>query len=245
MKQHEAVIVAMREEGGYATLGRLYQTVPRVLDCRWGTKTPFASIRRIVQDHPDIFFRIRPGLWALVERRKQLPETVLASPSTPAPVKAEQTHAYFQGLLLELGAMKHLETCVPSQDRNKPFMNATLAQAASLSEIYHFTYDETMRKAQTVDVVWFNARRMPHTFFEVENSTDMLNSLSKFVELQDFRAEFVIVADQLREREYQGRVALSAFRDLTETVKFRSYEYVADWHSKMSALRAIEGARTP
>ena len=27
--------------------------------------------------------------------------------------------------------------------------------------MYKFTYDETLRKAQTVDVVWFNERKMP------------------------------------------------------------------------------------
>ena len=64
MKQHEAVIQVMQKNGGYATLGYLYQHVRDVPGVEWKTQTPFASIRRIVQD-PRYFFKIRPGLWAL------------------------------------------------------------------------------------------------------------------------------------------------------------------------------------
>ena len=32
MKQHEAVILAMKQNGGYATLGQLYQTAPKIPD---------------------------------------------------------------------------------------------------------------------------------------------------------------------------------------------------------------------
>ncbi len=56
MKQYEQVIQVMRENGGFATLGFLNPT----LDVsKWKTKTPFASIRRIVQDER-FFFKIKP-----------------------------------------------------------------------------------------------------------------------------------------------------------------------------------------
>lgn len=51
MKQYEQVIDVMRKRGGYATLGYLNQNVDV---SKWGTRTPYASIRRIVQD--DRFF---------------------------------------------------------------------------------------------------------------------------------------------------------------------------------------------
>ena len=37
-----------------------------------------------------------------------------------------------------------------------------------------------------MDVIWFNRRDMPAEMFEIELSTDMLNSLTKFNELRDF-----------------------------------------------------------
>ena len=55
MKQHEAVIEVMRANGGYATLGLLYKEALRIPGVEWKTKTPFASMRRIVQKS-DLFF---------------------------------------------------------------------------------------------------------------------------------------------------------------------------------------------
>ncbi|HHJ07570.1 MAG TPA: hypothetical protein ENK24_08725, partial [Anaerolineae bacterium] len=63
MKQYEAVIKVMEENGGFATLGYLNQHTFEIPDVIWRTKTPYASIRRIVQDKR-FFFKIRPGLWA-------------------------------------------------------------------------------------------------------------------------------------------------------------------------------------
>ena len=71
MKQYEAVIQVMEENGGFATLGYLYQTVLDVPGVVWKTKTPFASIRRIVQDDR-FFFKIKPGLWALKKYKSEV-----------------------------------------------------------------------------------------------------------------------------------------------------------------------------
>jgi hypothetical protein len=41
MNQREAVIEAMRDNGGYATLGELYKMALKVPGVIWETKTPF------------------------------------------------------------------------------------------------------------------------------------------------------------------------------------------------------------
>src|ERR1039458_10733491 len=71
MKQNEALIVTLEKLGGIATLGQLNQEVMKIEDCKWKTKTPFASIRRIVQLDKNIF-KIKPGLYGLVKNRKEL-----------------------------------------------------------------------------------------------------------------------------------------------------------------------------
>lgn len=43
MKQYEAVIKVMEDNGGYATLGFLNQEVLKIRDCVWNTKTPLLS----------------------------------------------------------------------------------------------------------------------------------------------------------------------------------------------------------
>lgn len=47
MRQYEAVIEAMEQLGGFATLGQLYPVALKIPGAVWGTKTPCASIRRI------------------------------------------------------------------------------------------------------------------------------------------------------------------------------------------------------
>ena len=61
ISQEQQVINVLRKTGGYATLRRLNELVDF---STWATKTPEASVRRIVQDSHEIF-KIQPGLWAL------------------------------------------------------------------------------------------------------------------------------------------------------------------------------------
>jgi hypothetical protein len=239
MKQHEAVIQAMKENGGYATLGQLYQSVPKIPDCKWKTKTPFASIRRIVQTHDD-FFKVRPGLWALTSERAKI--LVLFSDDISSPKKREYTHYFFQGLVVEIGNLKGYQTFVPFQDKNKPIAQRRLGEIATLSGFYNFTYDEILRRAQTIDVTWFNSRKYPDAFFEIEHSTDIYNSLLKFVEFQDFRIDFYVVADNLRRAEFENKITFNAFTPIKPFVKFLDYDEVSELHTKISASVLAEQA---
>lgn len=71
MKQYEAVIETLDKLGGVATLGELNREVFKISVCEWKTKTPFASIRRIVQQTKGIY-KIKPGLYGLEKYRKQI-----------------------------------------------------------------------------------------------------------------------------------------------------------------------------
>ncbi|MBE7556617.1 MAG: hypothetical protein HS126_36675 [Anaerolineales bacterium] len=239
MKQHEAVIEVMKANGGFATFSHLYAEVLKVPGVKWGTKTPFASIRRIVQDER-FFFKIRPGLWALNEFKDKLPFSESISPKAPEQKQAEFNHTYYQGLLVEIGNLKKLATFVPNQDKNKQFLNKPLAQVATVQEFYRFTYEDIVKQARTVDVTWFNERKLPNAFIEVEHSTDIHRSLLKFVELQDFYTDFVIVASEARKVEFTSKLALSAFQPIQKRVKFWDYENVSKLHANLSELLLIE-----
>lgn len=243
MKQHEAVIKVMEENGGYATLGFLNQNVLKVKDCEWKTKTPFASVRRIVQNER-LFFKIKPGLWALRSYKNKLPPEISPTDTIPKSEQEIFNHSYYQGLLVEIGNLKKYETFVPSQDRNKQFLGKTLGEISSQSGYYQFGYDHIIRRAKTVDVSWFNARKMPSVFFEVEHSTDIQNSLLKFVELQDYNASFFIVADEVRRREYIGKLSLSAFVPITTRIQFMDYNKLSEWHTKTFEIVSVENNLT-
>ena len=110
MKQYEAVIKVMEDNGGFATLGHLYQNVLKVPGCDWKTKTPFASMRRIVQDER-FFFKIKPGLWALKSHRNSIPNEMLVTKDR-TPKQFDFTHSYYQGLIVQLGNLQEYETFI-------------------------------------------------------------------------------------------------------------------------------------
>lgn len=239
MKQHEAVIQAMRESGGYATLGHLYRTATRVPGSQWGTKTPFASIRRIVQEHGE-FFKIRPGLWALTSERDAVLAKLALDAKADARAPEEFNHSYYQGLLVEIGNLKDYETFIPPQDKNRPFLGRRLSDVATLKEFYGFTYDSLLRRAKTVDVSWFNDRKFPEAFFEVEHTTDMRNSLLKFMDFEDFRINYCVVADEKRKQEFQDKISSQTFSPIRAAVRFLSYEKLSEWHTHVFKTAPIE-----
>lgn len=239
MKQYEAVIKVMEQNGGFATLGYLNQEVLKVPGVEWRTKTPFASIRRIVQDKR-YFFKIKPGLWALLAHKSKLPHHLQPTESVSKQEEQVFTHSYYQGLLVEIGNLRKFETFVPNQDRNKQFLGKKLGELCSQNNFYSFGYDHMVRKAKTIDVCWFNSRKMPNRFFEVEHSTDIQNSLLKFMELQDYYANFFIVASIARKEEYKSKLAYTAFSPIEKRVQFLDYEKLSVWHSKEYEFSTLE-----
>jgi hypothetical protein len=230
--QHQQVIEVMNANGGFATLGFLYHNVD-VSD--WGTKTPFRTINRIVQDDR-FFFKIRPGLWALKERRNEVLKSLDIEKSKEKKTE-EFNHSYFQGLLIEVGNIKGFQTFVPNQDKNKLFLNKPLGDISTLETIHPFSYDDFVKSARTIDVIWFNDRKMPSSFFEVEHSTDIYNSLIKFSDLEDFYSNFCIVADQARKREFYKKVATKVFAEVKDRISFMSYEQLSEIHTSTFKLQ--------
>lgn len=228
MKQYEAVIKVMESKGGYATLGSLNQEVLKIKECAWKTKTPFASIRRIVQDKR-FFFKIRPGLWALNDYKEKLPPEILPAKNLPKSGQEEYNHTYYQGQLVEIGNLKGYQTFIPNQDKNKLYLGKKLCDMTTMSNIYRFGYDHILQRAKTVDVTWFNERNMPANFFEVDHSTPIQNSLLKFMELRDFYTFFFVVADSVRKNEFDTKLSsYSTFTPIRNRTGFISYEEVFD-----------------
>lgn len=225
----------MKENDGYATLGYLYHNVDV---SNWGTKTPFRSINRIVQDER-FFFKIRPGLWALKEFEKKVIKKFEIEKEKDKKT-IDFSHSYYQGLLVEIGNIKGYETFIPNQDKNKMFLNKPLRQISTIESILPFSYDNFVKRARTIDVIWFNDRKMPCSFFEVEHSTDIYNSLLKFSDLRDFYSSFCIVADKARKREYDSKVSSLSFKEIKERVTFMSYENLSRVHTNTHKLLKVQ-----
>ena len=241
MKQYEAVIETLKRLGGCATFGQLNQEVFKIEDCTWNTKTPFASIRRIVQDRKEIF-RIRPGLWALEEYRNILAARGIVAQdaaNSDSEQVQEFNHSYYQGLLLYIGNMKRLATYVPAQDKNRECINVKLGDISTLDDVPPFSYQELVHRSSTIDVMWFQSNSlgsnvmMPNSFFEVEHSTDIQNSLCKFADLQSFNARMFIVADAKRHDEFIARLSHDYFKPISDRVEFMSYDRLDRFYEGM------------
>ena len=228
MTQSQAVIETIEALGGIATLAQINQKIFEIQDCKWGTKTPFASIRRIVR-HTKEIYPIKKGLYALESYRKQLEQDGIVEQT----VKNENSeevrtfnHAYYQGLLLELGKMRNLLTFVPDQDKNKKFLQTPLGEIRTVNSIPQYSYPSIVKRSSTIDVIWFNNHELPHSFFEIEHSTDIQNSLLKYNDLQDFYVRMFIIAEEKRRQEYLKKLSYNAFDELryNKRVRFVSYE---------------------
>ena len=235
LSQTDQVIEVLRKEGGFATLKRLNEIVDF---SSWATKTPEASVRRIVQNS-DKIFRIQPGLWALEEMRD---EVLKKFELKEGDKKSEElfTHGYYQGILVEIGKLSNRKTYVPAQDKNRLYLGQHLGEITDSTEIPNFTYDYILRKAKTVDVIWFNERNLPSDFYEVEHTTDIKNSLSKFFELQDFYADFFIVADKKRKEEFEDKLHVSMFNQIEKRVNFLDYDRVVGMYESLKQVDQIK-----
>lgn len=234
MTQTQIVIETMRTNGGYATFGKLNHLIDF---STWATKTPQASVRRIVQQS-DAFFRIQPGLWALTEYKDEvLKKFDLKEQDNLSEEKF--THGYYQGLLVEIGNMKSFTTYVPAQDKNRLFLEHPLSEITKTTDIPDFTYPNLVSRAKTVDVIWFNDRGLPNSLFEVEHSTDIQNSVTKFCDLQDFNSRFLIIAPEHRHALFEKVMERSAFKDVRGLIRFVNYETIVSQYEKMSELAKI------
>lgn len=220
--QANQVIAAVARLGGIASLSTLNEKMDF---SGWGTKTPFASVRQIVQLNKRLH-RIKPGLYCLSELRDKFAAEY--DDNSPSPKNQRTNHSFYQGLLLQMGRMNKLRTYAPPQDKNRKFLlsGKVLGEYTDLPKLPEFGYPNIIRHAKTIDVVWFNRRNMPHAFYEVETTTNIKNSLGKFHALQDFHADFVIVAPRVRKKQFLDCIAADMYHDISGRVKFLSTEAV-------------------
>ena len=82
---------------------------------------------------------------------------------------------------------------------------------------------------------------MPDSFFEVEHSTDIQNSLMKFYDLQDFYTRMFIVADEKRHEEYDKKMSYNSFSKMKndKRVAFLSYDELERQYRQTIELQSI------
>jgi hypothetical protein len=239
MTQNQAVIQTLEKLWGIATLWQINHHIFEIKECEWKSKTPFASIRRIVQTQTKEIYKIRPWLYWLIKYKSKNDSNgfLVETEKNLDSIEVQNfSHYYYQWLLVEIWNIEKFETYVPNQDQNKLFLNKKLKEIITVPKMYEFWYEELIRRARTIDVIYFNEKKMPKKFYEVEHSTDIQNSLLKFVELQDYNTEFIIVAHIARKNEFEQKKNQRAFYEIKDRIKFLDYEKLSQIHAKIFEL---------
>ena len=220
----DAIIEVLKQNNFIASLKKLHEQAPSIYAKHNEIKglTPFKTINERVQRDERIV-KLAPGLYTLQENLKELPKEF--NPLTQTSEQKENiNHISMQALLLQLGKIYNYETYTP--DKSKKYFNQKLGEFATISEFPKFTYDRIIERVRMVDVLWFNERTIPQSIFEIENSTDMKNGLSKFMELMDFKTKMFIIAPQTRENEFRKIMLQPTFKPIEKQVMFWNYEKV-------------------
>jgi len=220
----DAIEEVIRQNNNVATLKTLHEYAPAIYAEHNVIKglTPHKTIDERVQ-RDKRFYKLVPGLYTLVATLGNLPKEINPNTQT-AEQKENLTHVSMQALLLQLGQFYHYQTYTP--DRKKDYINQKLGDLASLAEFPKFTYERIVARTRNIDVSWFNNRGLPTRVFEVENSTDIKNGLSKFMELVDFKTSMFVVAPARRENEFKNILEQPTFKPIEKQVQFWNYEKV-------------------
>ena len=185
----EAIEQAIIQNGYIATLKEIYQIAPTLK--QFNGLTPDRTINERVQ-RDKRFVKLKPGLYGLKNYLEKLPDEFNPKISKTQADEDKITHAYIQGMLLEIGNINGFKTFAP--DKSGRFTSKKLCDIMTLKELPKFTYEHILQSTRFIDVIWFNDRNFPNSIFEVENSTNFRNSLVKFVELQDFTTSMIMIA---------------------------------------------------
>ncbi|MFN4033783.1 MAG: hypothetical protein ACK4ME_09260 [Fimbriimonadales bacterium] len=193
------------------------------------------------------FFRIRPSLWGLTQRRRQILRKLKLTRSASSHAQQQFNHTYYQAILLEIGNSLNYHTAVARQDKNREFIGKKLGEIASLRDIPKFTYEPLVREARNIDVIWFKEHSgnclFPSCFFEIEPTTDFNRSLLKFDEFACFAAKFYIVADASREKRFRSTLSRRTFQHLHGMVEFLAYEELENDHESLQNSQRLRVAR--
>lgn len=220
----DAIIEILKRHNFIASLKILHQEAPAIYSKynRIIGKTPYKTINERVQRDERII-KIVPGVYTLKEKINTLPKEY--NPAFQTTLEKEKSnHISIQALLLQLGKIYNFDTYTP--DKSKKYFNNTLNDFTTFQDFPTFTNQRIVKRIKMIDVLWFNERGFPISVFEVENTTDMKNALSKFMELMDFKTKMTIVSPKERENEFKNIMKQPTFRPISKQTLFWSYDKV-------------------
>ena len=236
MTKVQAIAKVMADNGGAANLNMIYDGIVKYYPSAKDSATWQEGIRGVLYReirNNRMFKKIGLSIYALVDYKED------EKPDEKDKVKM---HSYIEGICVELGNFKGFDTF--SADPSALYRDKLqIKDFTSLSGIPKFSYNEVLREAQRIDVVWFNKTGLafPQMVFEVVDSIGTLNgAFNRSLQLRNFRTKFFIVAPEKHHEKYEQTQALEAYQADRDRFSFVNYDEIIDLYESVSQTKKIE-----
>lgn len=236
MTKVQAIARVMADNGGVANLNMIYDGIVKYCPAAKESDTWEEGIRGVLYReirNNRMFKKIGLSIYALMDYEEE------EKPDEKDKVKM---HSYIEGICVELGNFKGFDTF--SADPSARYRDKLqVKDFTSLSAIPRFSYDEILREAQRIDVVWFNKTGLafPQMVFEVVDSVGTLNgAFNRSLQLRNFCTKFFIVAPEKHHEKYEQTQALEAYRADKHRFSFINYDQIVDLYESVSQTKKLE-----
>ena len=230
MKWNDLIELIIKQNNGIASLNFLYAEASKYKELPSGDwqKTLRGVLYREVNRGK--LKKIGLGVYALPGYEDQSSAYSYALNNQPVRQYLKDVkdyHSSIEGMLLELG--NFFEYITYTSDINRTFDGKKLRELSSVTELPDFTYPELKSLVSKSDAVWLSKTRLPFPkyIFEVESTTDFLNSMFKMYQMINFDTRFVLVASLRRKSVFTNRINKEPFAREKHRFSFRSFEDVA------------------
>ena len=227
----EAILEAIRQLGGTATVAELYKVVPQVRDIPIGKdwkRIIRAFLKRLYKEK-ELLRKVGLGIYALPEytAKSSIYEKIQRGENSVkilGGISDEQIHSYMEGILIELGNVFGYLTY--TDNPNAIFNGKPLAVLTTLEEFPRFALPEMLEAARRIDVIWFSKRRMPKHTFDVEKTPEFKKALLRAYQLRDIKTAFYFTAFEKNRNLFEKAIRLDPYNEVKHLFHFRSFEEV-------------------
>ena len=236
MTKVQAIAKVMADNGGVANLEMVYSNIHRYYPGIEKTSDWQAGIRGVLYReirNNRMFKKIGLSIYALADYKEEV------KPDRKDSVKM---HSYIEGICVELGNYNGYDTF--SADPSALYRDKLqIRNFVTLSNIPQFSYDEILREAQRIDVVWFNRKGLafPQKVFEVVDSIGTLNgAFNRSLQLRNFRTQFYIVSPEKHREKFNQTIGLETYQENRERFTFITYDEIVELYENTARTKKLE-----
>lgn len=226
MTKIDAIEKVMLENGGTASWSIIYDNIAKYYPNAKSPRDWKEGLRGVLyreMKNNNRFKKIGLGIFALGDYKEE---------GKPEDIETVRMHSYIEGICIELGNFnKYLTyTADPSAlYRDK----LHLSDVATLQTLPEFSYEQIVKRAKLIDVVWINSRglQFPQKVFEIVDSISTLNgAFNRSLQLKNFMTEFIIVAPEKHRDKFLETIDLEVYQAQKERFKFINYDDMQEWY---------------